>query len=317
MTIENGYTADANEVRGSFKSLKEMEILNDYKDVANSYGIHIPIIVNTIYFKGITWAQTSTGMTTRNYEYYKGNNDVYVLKSYDIPLVSTNSKVTVIPQYYVFGLYDECDDSSVDGTKWIKISGASTATEDTVNLTIPNNHSYRTADLSSYKLIHLIAELYGNEADSKVEFYDGTNVVNLHTVHTIGEAISVSIRLDWANKKAYVTKTLNRGTINKPTTFSIISLSTLSTNLYLKFTNGVGAGGGNYLYIYGLRVGQASPSTTVTTSYSRNGTDFTTFTQDFGMSVSSGTTITVKATGTVASNEVLIFLGWIINEEIG
>jgi len=305
MAIENGYVADADEVNGFFHLVGSKIVYDNlYRRDFKDYAIKL---LDDVF-------STTTGLTYKQNEYYKGDAGSFTLQSYPIPLLSSNSKVSIYPIYEVYGLYDECDDSSVDTSKWIYISG-DTATENTDYLEI-NNGVYRTADLSSEKLIVLNfnATLITSSSSGSItlKFSDGTNDIPIFSYSSqISFSGKIIIRLDWTNKRAIVYHK-HTNNIHKSKTFN---LSSLSTNLYLKFETSSSTSQ-SYFYIYNLRLGKTSPSTTITNSFSRDGSTFTNINGSIGFSSSGGDSIIVKSSGTVASGEVISIRDWGILEEV-
>jgi hypothetical protein len=338
-TIENGQTADADEVRTILRILTGRLGMFERGKTTSSSSYDSRYFGTTNYNEtslNQSWAMTSTGMSNkgsnagRGEDYYKDDNNIYTLTSYAVPLLSSSSKVMVIPQYNVFKLYDECDDSAVSGTNWIKL-GTATATEDGNNIEFPANSIYRTSDLSAEKDIYLLCDVLAINVAGAVSigFFDGANSVTLFTRQSDGAysdrayALSMHIKLDWTNKRAFVNYRFIGGLAsNQSYVYSsenfyteVFDISSLSTNLYIRFS--VSNNAGNVLKVYHLRLGKASPSTTMTLSTSRDGgSNYTTFTTPFGLSSATGSSIICKATGTVASNEVLSFRGWNIYEEV-
>lgn len=332
MTISSGSAVSANDVRGLFNIFSALATNQDQRTGGNGleWKSKFSADTNLIRLNNTDWATTTTGMTTETSEgnYYCGTAGGFTLTSFAFPLLSTNSKVTLVPHYEIFKLYDECDDSSVSGTNWVK-TGTATATEDTHKIAFPANSVYHTSNLSAENLITF--RYYGaaeNDGVVTIDFYDGTNSVNLFTLtSSSGGGYNyyaqgvITIRLDFTNKRALVsfrqtggrtTYTVNYAT-NQDEFTQLIDLSSLSTNCYLNMT--VTNHATSLLHIYYLRLGKASPSTTITNSYSRDNTNYTNMTNGYVTSTGTGTTITAKSTGTVASNEVLVFKGWTISEE--
>lgn len=328
MTITNGQLANADEVRPSvYSSIANIfdKLNNDKSNVGNPNGTTAEDFIIPASEDQNFIATRNANLKPRQEKFYQTTAGTYSLTSRSIPLISTNSKVLITPIYNVYSLYDECDNSSIDGTKWVKVSGDN-ATEDTKSLQVGsgggNATIYRTADLSSYSFINLDYSMSGT---ATIRFYDGTasveigdNVINTRPSSTSGDNNrgTLNIRLDWVNKRAYVKHVgiYFDGTNSKPFADNYcVNLSTLSTNIYLEFN----VDSSSYINIYGLRTGKAGASTTIVTEYTRDGgTNWTSTSGGIGTSTSAGTTLKVRFTGTVASNEVIILRGWSIREEI-
>lgn len=332
MTVADGEVIDANELRGIMKTL-HAPYMSNKRNPTDPFASYSSVNSYDLNCAQTNLFQTTTGLTNRNGVYYKDDAATYTLETQDIPLISSSSKVTVIPNYEIFELYDETDDSSIDGTKWTTVSGSPTETSTYIQVQGTANEEVRTNDLSSYSLIMLDYTVRSSTSgDARIRFSDGSNVVNIATADTSGapamESGTMIIRLDATNEIAYVTKRYVKSSTSPvdeadfaTTPIHIFEeteyydLSSLSTNFYISMiVTDVDAN--TYGRIYGLRLGKASPTTSATTSYSRNGTDFTTFTQGFGISTGSGSTITAKITGTVASSEVIWIKGFTILEEL-
>ena len=162
MVIALGQDTNGEEVRGLLIALydENWNFQNPGTDGQNNqfFGNGAPQVIE---INDGTWAVTSTGMTNNSAtrDYYKDDNAGFTLQSDDIPLVNSNNKVAVAARYFIYKLYDETDDSSVDGTKWIKLAG-SNASESTIALTIPASTSYRTADLSGETFVSIDTLLF-------------------------------------------------------------------------------------------------------------------------------------------------------------
>ena len=321
MVIQNSSYADADEVRGLFNIFNRSITRN--RQTEQQWRSSSSIDTNLFQLNNNDWAATTTGFTTTvpRIGYYKIDNAAFTLTSYPIPLLDTDSKVTVIPNYDIYKLYTGA---------WNKL-GTASYTGSAFYPAFPQNSSYRTDNLSSEKEIsfsyYLCAE---NDGTSSIKFFDGTNYVTIleRTSSTSGGYNSyewgwISMRIDWANERVFVKKRSNGGRSNKTTNYDtlteeytyILDISSLSTNLYL-FVNTTNHSS-NVVEILGLRLGKTDATTTITNSYSRDGgSNYTDLTQRLGVSTGSGTTITLKSTGTVAANEALIFTGWTVSEEL-
>jgi hypothetical protein len=329
MPIKNGNTPDADEVNASlitsFRGSSHSNDLIDDEFYFTSTNMDISFFSNSASGRG--WAETSTGLSSKRElgEYYKDDNASYTIKSNAIPLLSSGSRFSVMPHYNIYELYDECDDSSVNTGLWTKISGTD-ATEGTKYIQFQNG-DYRTNDIKTKKYVtcYLVVNEGNQPSQNVVTFYDGTTEVSVLNFPTTGASDSFSftgqlnLRIDWVNKKAFLTTRYVGGKSSPGNDFRrrrefdhSIDISSLTGNLYLRFNP---PNGGNPLRLYHLRIGKSSPSTTITKSYSVDDSSFTTFDTPFVLS-ETGSFAVFKATGIVATNEVIVFNGFTLYEKI-
>ena len=309
--------------------------------VINKHGF--PICTDMIYDSFLyDNALTKTNLDARStfvgaYEYSAGTAVTYTYESRPIPVHKTCSKATLAFHYNTFTLYDECNNSSVDATKW---TTAGVSAEDTNGIYVsqgsaPNN-KVTTNDLSSYSVIVFECSAVssfgtGSSNSGSVYFTDGTNTEGIisNTSSFSGGATSyaqVEAHLDWANKKLYyiarIYHPVQEGSTSGGSTFynyvvqeytkmvDITAWSSFKIQAYAVRSSG--SLGSSSARIYYVRLGLASPSTTATFSVAFDGANYNTVTNFYPLTITAntGTALKIKVTGTVAANEVIAFYGW-------
>jgi len=305
--ISNGNLPDADEVMNNFR-LSATALINEVADRSVSFDF------------SSDQASTKTNLTYDTDEnYYYGSNASVVLempgqaggnfdKKYNMAFLKF--------QYDIYTIYDECDDSSFDTTKF---TGSANETETSdycqasdntanVNLDADNNSNGWSGDKKfMFKAYWSVSGSSG--AGNYYLYLLGTTSgqVTLKSYTGVGNPSSQTHSFE-----VWVDDTNKLATVYIDGVFSsVVDISSLSGNYYFRLQSSWPGGGDTVTcrYYY-FRIKQGDETTTVTESFSAdNGNNYTIATNSIAYintSAQQKYATRIKLTSTVASDEIII-----------
>lgn len=297
-------------------------------DETSTKAVRVDVFTDSFYNPDMV--ETSTNLThldITGIKQYYSDSGTYTFETIDLPVSNTVNSAFAQVAYEVFKVYDECDDSSLDTGLW---TATGSVTEDSQGIILDSDNEavISDTDFSTDECVvvgfYLFAQGAGDAAaNTYLQLSDGstheTIAIASSTLSGDSGGVYGEARIypyDWANKKVLVNTVFyhsynridsGRGhqqiVHNRWTLYTLTGYSALNVRMLLTETNSSSTKG----VLHYLRRSKASAGSQPTISLTADGSNYDTVSNGEPVDISNtGTTLALKITGTIDTDEVFV-----------